>query len=360
MAMKTGMAKTLLAAGVLGVALLATAQVKNAASSANAGLVAAVKAGQAAKIDALIHRGADPNVRDKYGMTPLHYAAYRGDAASAKALLKDGADPNAKDSLGMTPLHAAAFAAHSAVLKVLLKGGAKVAMKDSLGNTALHYAAYKKSVEAVRILLAAGADRAAVNKKGATPAEMAAASGSREIAGMLSPAGRKKAPKVITNETLANMSTDDHFVIQQNQPLAGGHAGSTSAEYGSQLSPESPEGETTRGRIDALTKQIRMLKREKQQLEESLPSLEKRCDEFKRLQNGEQVGLTRRAPPPDSERGENARKRYYQAVENDRNSSCGALQRAKQRMGRIALEIATKEREIRLLTARANRQEHRK
>ncbi len=343
-------AKWVLMAGVLGMTILASAQGKVHSAAAN--LIAAVRSGRANEVGLLIRRGADPNVRDKQGMTPLHYAAYRGDAACAKALLKGGADPNAKDSIGMTPLHDAAYAGHAGFVKVLLNGGAAVSPRDKWGNTPLHYAVYKKSVVAVRVLLEAGADRSAANDKGATPADMAAASGSSKIAGMFASGGPKAGPKVFTNETLKRMPNDGHFVIQKNKPIASGpsfpgHLGNVGQELGRPRKHLS-----TAERIKDLSEQIDRLKKAEERLESEIPQLEKKCDEFNRLESGEQVGLSRRSPPPDW-RHHAEQRRYEKAIENDRDSSCGALERAKQEMGKIAVEISGKKARLRLLEERA-------
>ena len=51
--------------------------------------------------------GADVEARDKYGFSPLHFAACRGSPDAIAALLAAGADTNARDESGKTPLHTA-------------------------------------------------------------------------------------------------------------------------------------------------------------------------------------------------------------------------------------------------------------
>ena len=48
-----------------------------------------------------------PNVRDKYGDAPLHYALREDAVLIVKILLKGGADANLKDRRGRTPLNIA-------------------------------------------------------------------------------------------------------------------------------------------------------------------------------------------------------------------------------------------------------------
>ena len=51
------------------------------------------------KIPRLLEHGADPNIQDKLGGTPLHYAAFRGaNVEIINVLLDAGADPRIKNS----------------------------------------------------------------------------------------------------------------------------------------------------------------------------------------------------------------------------------------------------------------------
>ena len=53
----------------------------------------------------LLANGADPNVTDDKGQTPLHFIAQKGVGKNqAKLLIEHGADPNARDDAGQTPL----------------------------------------------------------------------------------------------------------------------------------------------------------------------------------------------------------------------------------------------------------------
>ena len=56
-------------------------------------------------IACLLANGADPNVTDDKGQTPLHFIAQKGVGKNqAKLLIEHGADPNARDNAGKTPL----------------------------------------------------------------------------------------------------------------------------------------------------------------------------------------------------------------------------------------------------------------
>jgi ankyrin repeat protein len=347
---------SLMAALALSVALIATGQegsLANASAYAE-DLFMAVKAGKSGRIEALIGRGANPNVRDAEGMTPLHYAAYRGDVAIGEALLRGGADPNAKDSLGMTPLHAAAFEGRADFVKALLLGNAFASARDAAGNTALHYAVYGGHVETAKALLAGGADAAVSNAKGATPADMARASGRKELIDLFGPAVATKPPRVITNETLATLPTDSHFVVQEGRSGEDQASESGAEAAGGGYPHEELKGRTGAEKVNAGYQRIEALTREKRSLQDKLPELEKKCDEFVRFQRGEQVGTTRRALKDDDigmvdayglvtyvspHSYEEIKRSYSEAVPGEEQTSCGSLQSVKKRIASIERTI---------------------
>ena len=78
----------------------------------------------------LLAGGADVNVKDDGGDTPLHAGAYEGDKDVAALLLARGADINAKDKKGATPLHLMASQGHEEIVELLLGGGANASAKD--------------------------------------------------------------------------------------------------------------------------------------------------------------------------------------------------------------------------------------
>jgi len=55
-------------------------------------------------VELLLEHGANPNVRDYDGYTPLHYAVEGCHVDVARVLLDHGADPTIRNNNGMTPL----------------------------------------------------------------------------------------------------------------------------------------------------------------------------------------------------------------------------------------------------------------
>ena len=83
-------------------------------------LVDASREGNVARVTELLEKGANPNKRDKYGMSVLMEAAEEGNLQIVKVLLDKGADPNLKDKLGLTTMHFAVEEGHAAIIHTLL------------------------------------------------------------------------------------------------------------------------------------------------------------------------------------------------------------------------------------------------
>lgn len=99
------------------------------------------------------------NVRDKYGLTALHFACRKGHKDVAELLLDHGADPNIQENYGFSSLHEAAENGHSAIVSMLLEYKADPSLKLTAafapyteGFTALDVARTKGHTEVVKIL----------------------------------------------------------------------------------------------------------------------------------------------------------------------------------------------------------------
>jgi uncharacterized protein len=79
----------------------------------------AVRAGDPARVEALLAGGADPNPFDSQGRTPLMLAAEAGREDLVALLLASGADPSLPDSLGEPALLKAAAHGHAHVVTLL-------------------------------------------------------------------------------------------------------------------------------------------------------------------------------------------------------------------------------------------------
>jgi ankyrin repeat protein len=99
------------------------------------------------------------NTRDlDDGETALLIAVRRRDTPWMGFLLQNGADPNLADRQGNTPLLEAASGSFSEGVRLMLAGRARVDLANSRGETALIKAVHNRDAQSVQLLLGAGAD----------------------------------------------------------------------------------------------------------------------------------------------------------------------------------------------------------
>ncbi len=87
----------------------------------------------------LLQRGADPNIRNKKGVTPLQLATAMNFADAVEELVKKGANVNVSDQTGETPLIAAVHQRNVAMVRLLLDKGADPDRNDNSGRSARDY-----------------------------------------------------------------------------------------------------------------------------------------------------------------------------------------------------------------------------
>jgi ankyrin repeat protein len=110
-------------------------------------------------VDMLLTAGARADAANRYGATPLALAATNGNAAIVQRLLKAGASANATQPGGETMLMTAARTGKVDVMKALLAYNADPNARESTrGQTALMWAAAEDNADAVKTLVEAGAD----------------------------------------------------------------------------------------------------------------------------------------------------------------------------------------------------------
>ncbi len=140
----------------------------------------------------LLGVGAEPDVADSAGITPLMLASAKGDAAIVKALLEAKARVEIRNKWGQTALMMAAQAGESDVVTLLLSAGANAKAVDEEGSSVLARATGgDSSVATLKSLITAGADVDAANNEGVTPLMRAAERGDAEKAVLLLNSGAK-------------------------------------------------------------------------------------------------------------------------------------------------------------------------
>jgi len=132
-------------------------------------IMAAAAIGAAKRIEALVAKGEKPDIRDHYGRTPLHVAAYGGHHEAMQVLIRAGANPNALENDRYDIVTIAAVANDIPTLNVSLAlGGSAKNVTSRYDGTALIAAAHLGHAEVVRILIRAGAPLDHVNNLGWT------------------------------------------------------------------------------------------------------------------------------------------------------------------------------------------------
>lgn len=160
----------------------------------NSALIIAAKEHNKGIVQLLLSKGADSNLKNDQGSTPLMYAATTPLHNSAykamkavyvdimRELLNANADVNALDQDGNTVLHTAAWADEDGnAVQLLLDAGADANIASKSGHTPLHRAVGGENITTIHKLLKAGANVDA-KCQGETPLHMAAPLGDVNIA----------------------------------------------------------------------------------------------------------------------------------------------------------------------------------
>ena len=142
--------------------------------------------GKVQSVQLLLKAGAEVDARDKFGKTPLMWAASMGNEPLATALWKAKADLSAQDRSGWDPLFAACHGGHSR-LATVWAATSDVNRATADGTTALMAASQAGHTTVVQLLLNKKARPDAVNAKSQRALELARGGKHAEVISLLQP-----------------------------------------------------------------------------------------------------------------------------------------------------------------------------
>lgn len=108
-------------------------------SNGRTALTFSAEAGNTKALQVLLDAGASPDVNDFLGRSALHYAV-KSPLEITRLLVAAGADLDIRNSGGVTPLMEAAGQGRLDIVKLLLNAGARLDFKDYQGNSAEDWA----------------------------------------------------------------------------------------------------------------------------------------------------------------------------------------------------------------------------
>lgn len=143
------------------------------------------------------------NTRDlTTGESALHMVTARRDLTWMRFLLSRGANPNIRDFKGVTPLVTASNMSFVEGVELLIEKGARVDESDNAGETPLITAVHNRNVALMRILLKAGADPDRADNSGRSARDYASLDGKSsnllsEIEANAKPKGQRQGDKPV-------------------------------------------------------------------------------------------------------------------------------------------------------------------
>lgn len=114
----------------------------------------------------LVAKGADVNMRDDKGVTPIQLASGLGWLEGVAFLVERRADLEQSNNTGETPLISAVHRRDTQMMRVLLKGGADPDRADNSGRSARDYARLDKDTQLLALIEANAKPKSAAGKPG--------------------------------------------------------------------------------------------------------------------------------------------------------------------------------------------------
>lgn len=123
-------------------------------------------------IKILLDNGADINLKNLRGLSPLHAASQKGDLSIIQLLLDYHSNPLQKDFENKTCLHWSAIGGHIDCIDFFVRNNVLINLRDNYGYTALHYAVKHNHYYCIKYLLNCGADPLLADNQGLRPIDL--------------------------------------------------------------------------------------------------------------------------------------------------------------------------------------------
>ena len=179
--------------------------------------------GQVDAIKVLLSAGADQTIKDANGYTWIHYAVRGGCSKEVlQSIIDHGADVNVTNEEGDTPLMLARKNENEDAINVLLSTGANRSrtFKDAYGDTWIHYAVRKDcSNEVLQSIIDQGDDVNATNKKNVTSLMLASEKGNVYAMNVLLRAGADRTIKDANGDTWIHHAIHGYCSIEVLQSI---------------------------------------------------------------------------------------------------------------------------------------------
>jgi len=176
----------------------------------NSALIYSILNDKESALISLLNFGADPDLRNYYGESPLHVAIKEQKLSAAEILIKYNANINTQDFNGATPLHYAALYGFFYEADMLLYYDALRDIESDDGTTPLMAAVMAGNFDIADILIQNRADVNSSDKMGYTPLLIAAQNGDTAMIELLLLSGADLYAKGKDNFNAAGIAVRDN------------------------------------------------------------------------------------------------------------------------------------------------------
>ncbi|KAK2728104.1 hypothetical protein QYM36_008550 [Artemia franciscana] len=156
----------------------------------------------------------NPNLKDDFQNTALHYASEESRLDICQILVSNGANVNALDSKNRTPLFYAIRQGSLDICQFLVSNGALLNLQDNFQKRALHYAAEESTLDICQVLVSNGATIDAFDSKNWTALFYAVRRGSLDICKFLVSNGALLNLKDNFQRTVLHYATNYTYLVE--------------------------------------------------------------------------------------------------------------------------------------------------